>query len=315
MTRDSQSRKWQITINNPLEKGYTHEKIKEELSKLKSVLYYCMADEAGQTHHTHIYVVFSSAVRFSTLKNKFKEAHLEIARGTSEQNRDYIAKSGKWEKNKKHGTIIPGTFEEFGEMPIERPGARNDLADLYDMVKSGKSNYQIMEEAPEYLFHIDKIERVRQVIKSEEYREKFRELTVTYIHGKTGVGKTRHVMEKYGYSNVYRVTDYTHPFDNYKGEDVMLFDEFRGQFKIYDMLNYLDGYPLELPCRYSNKQACYTKVYIISNIPFEEQYPNIKVEQINTWNALKRRIHKFEKFDYQEVRSFSDFLRDIKNKP
>lgn len=147
--------------------------------------------------------------------------------------------------------------------------------------------------------HTDKIERVRQIIKAEEFKDKFRELTVTYIWGKTGVGKTRHVMEKYGYSNVYRVTDYVHPFDNYKGEEVILFDEYRGQLKIHDMLNYLDGYPLELPCRYSNKQACYTKVYIISNISFEQQYPNIKVEQINTWNALKRRIHRFELFGYQ----------------
>lgn len=298
MDRDSQSRKWQITINNPLEKGCTHDKIKETLRCLKSLCYFCMADEAGSSHHTHIYVVFSSGVRFSTLKNMFNEAHLEIARGTSEQNRDYITKSGKWENDKKHGTIIPGTFEEFGEMPVERPGARNDLADLYDLIKSGASNYEIMEQAPEYLLHTDKIERVRQIIKEEQFKEVFRDLKVTYIWGKTGVGKTKHVMEKYGYSNVYRVTDYIHPFDNYKGEDVILFDEFRGQLKIHDMLNYLDGYPLELPCRYSNKQACYTKVYIISNISFDEQYPQVKIEQSNTWNALKRRIHEFELFGH-----------------
>lgn len=297
MARDSQSRKWQITVNNPLEKKYTHDKVKEELETMKSILYYCMADEAGQTHHTHIYIACSSPVRFSTLKNKFPEAHLEIAKGTSEQNRDYIAKSGKWENDKKHGTQIPGTFEEFGEMPIERPGARNDLADLYDLVKSGISNYEILEESPEHLLHIEKLDRVRQTIKSEEYRDTFRELEVCYISGKTGSGKTRYVMEKYGYRNVYRVSNYTHPFDGYKGEDVILFDEFRSQFKIYDFLNYLDGYPLELPCRYTNKQACYTKVYIISNISFEEQYSNLKLEQSKTWNALKRRIHSYISFD------------------
>lgn len=62
------------------------------------------------------------------------------------------------------------------------------------------------------------------------------------------------------------------------------------------MLNYLDGYPMELPCRYSNKQACYTKVYIISTIGFYEQYPTVKVDQSNTWYALKRRIHVFLNF-------------------
>ncbi|CAH1215710.1 hypothetical protein PAECIP111893_04011 [Paenibacillus plantiphilus] len=80
-------------------------------------------------------------------------------------------------------------------MPVERPGARNDLADLYDLIKSGASNYEIMEQSPEYLLHTDKIERVRQIIKAEQFKEVFRELEVTYMWGKTGIGKTRHVME------------------------------------------------------------------------------------------------------------------------
>lgn len=36
------------------------------------------------------------------------------------------------------------------------------------------------------------------------------------------------------------------------------------------MLNYLDGYPLMLPSRYADKAACYTEVYLVSNIPLEE---------------------------------------------
>lgn len=35
--KDTQCRKWQVTINNPLEKGYTHEKIKEILSQYKGL--------------------------------------------------------------------------------------------------------------------------------------------------------------------------------------------------------------------------------------------------------------------------------------
>lgn len=56
--RDSQSRKWQITINNPIEKGFDHHKIKGVLSELKSLQYCAMADEAGQTHHTHLYRLY-----------------------------------------------------------------------------------------------------------------------------------------------------------------------------------------------------------------------------------------------------------------
>lgn len=56
MGKDTQSRKWQLTINNPVEKGYTHDFIKSILSGLTSVIYWCMADEVGEqgTYHTHI---------------------------------------------------------------------------------------------------------------------------------------------------------------------------------------------------------------------------------------------------------------------
>ena len=56
----------------------------------------------------------------------------------------------------------------------------------------------------------------------------------------------------------------------------MLFEEFRSSLPIQDMLKYLEGYPLMLPCRYNNKAACYTKVFLISNIPLASQYPNVQ---------------------------------------
>ena len=97
-------------------------------------------------------------------------------------------------------------------------------------------------------------------------------------------------MELYGYANVYRVMDYAHPFDNYKGQDVILFDEFRSQLPLSAILGYLDGYPVELPCRYTNKIACFTKVFIVTNIPLEQQYPNVQQNEPGSWAAFKRRI-------------------------
>ncbi len=79
---------------------------------------------------------------------------------------------------------------ECGEMPLEHPGARNDLDQLYQLVKDGKSNYEILEENPDYLLRLTDIERVRQTVKSEEFRTTFRTLNVVYIWGKTGTGDT-----------------------------------------------------------------------------------------------------------------------------
>lgn len=301
MANDTQSRKWQLTINNPVEKGFSHDRIRAELDSLKSIIYWCMADEIGEngTYHTHVYIQGKGAMRFSTVKKRFDSAHIEMAKGTALQNREYVSKSGKWEKDKKHETCVEGTFEEWGEMPVERQGARNDLADLHAMVKEGMSDYDILEQMPEAMLQLDKIQLTRQVIIQEKYKSTWRDLTCVYIYGDTGTGKTRSVMEKYGYENVFRVTDYYHPFDSYKGQDVVIFEEFRSGFRIADMLNYLDGYPLELPCRYANKYACYTKVYIISNIPLSEQYRNQPQE---SFNAFLRRINYVLYYSVQGVR-------------
>ena len=112
-------------------------------------------------------------------------------------------------------------------------------------------------------------------------------------------------MDKYGYENVSRVTDYKHPFDNYKGQDIVIFEEFRSSLKIQDMLNYLDGYPLDLPCRYNNKIACFTKVYIISNLPLNDQYRDIQREYEETWKAFLRRIHKVMYFTSDGIREMT----------
>lgn len=307
---DIQSRKWQITMNGPQEKGFTHEKISTVLQQLKSILYYCMSDEIGSTYHTHIYAAFSSAVRFSTLKARFPEAHLEAARGTSAQNRDYIRKSGKWESDAKHGTKISGTFEEWGSIPEEQPGRRTDLADLYEMIKSGATDVELLEAFPKAMLYLDKIERVRQTLKAERYSVEFRPLEVTYLWGPTGTGKTRGVMEKYGYDKVCRVTDYDHPFERYTGEDVLVFDEFRSQLRISDMLNYLDGYPLMLPCRYANRQACYTKVFLISNVSLDRQYKNVQYDEPATWSAFRRRIHRVEYLGAPADEDFTEIVAD-----
>lgn len=297
MNGNLKSRKWQITINNPVDKGYTHEKIKAQLSLFKSIVYYAISDEIGEegTFHTHIYFACSNGTRFETIKKRFEGGHFELANGTSMQNREYVFKEGeKWAKSKKAETNIKESHEEWGEMPVERQGMRSDLCDLYDSIKSGLSNFEIIEENPGYMFNVEKIEKVRQTIREEEFKNIFRQLEVTYIYGLSGTGKTRGVMDNYGYENVYRITDYDHPFDQYKGQDVVIFEEFRSSLKIQDMLNYLDGYPLMLPCRYSNRVACFTKVFILTNVSLDAQYPNIIESE--TWKAFNRRIHNVIKY-------------------
>ena len=62
------------------------------------------------------------------------------------------------------------------------------------------------------------------------------------------------------------------------------------------MLNLLDIYPIQLPARYSDRTACYTNVYIISNLPLELQYTDVQAFDIKTWNAFIRRISCIKEF-------------------
>lgn len=294
MARNMASRKYQLTINNPQEHGLDHETIRSNLEALSGCLYWCMCDEIGEqgTYHTHLYVAFQNAKEFTSIQRRFYGAHIEIARGTHQENRDYIRKEGKWAEDAKHETNLPDTFEENGALPDEPQKRQKDSEVILEMLANGATNAEILRAFPTSMNRLQHIDAARQTLLEEEYRRTFRNLQVCYIWGKTGVGKTRGVMEQYGYENVYRVTNYQHPFDSYAGQDVILFDEFRSSLPISDMLKYLDGYPVMLPCRYADKVACFTRVYLVSNIPMEAQYPNVQVEETETWQAFRRRFQE-----------------------
>lgn len=290
----SKSRKYQLTFNNPVEHGFTHEVIKTTLASFPGMQYWCMCDEIGEqgTPHTHLYLYSPNAILFSTLQQRFMGAHIEAAKGSHRENRDYIRKEGRWLDDAKHETNLPETFEESDALPIERDKRESISSEILSLIQSGSSNAEILVQYPSAMNRLQHIEAARQTLLEECYSNQWRDLEVTYLWGKTGVGKTRSIMEKYGYSRVYRVTNYDHPFDDYKGQDVILFEEFRSSLPIQDMLKYLDGYPLMLPCRYSNKAACFTKVYLVSNIPLSAQYPNVQVSEPETYRAFCRRINQ-----------------------
>ena len=134
-------------------------------------------------------------------------------------------------------------------------------SDVISLVNKEISWRDFLQKKPKRIHMISNIKTAHDLLR-QEYRfdDTFRKLEITYIYGTTEKGKTRYVMERYGYKNVYRVTQSDHTaFDGYNGQDIIIFEEFRSSFKIEDMLNYLDGYPLMLPSRYNDKEACYTK--------------------------------------------------------
>lgn len=302
----AQSRKWQITINNPLEHGFTRDVIESTLSKLRgNSLYWCFCDEEGdecETLHTHIFLYRRSPFTARQLQGMFPDCHREICHGTPKENRAYILKDGPKfnkqpdghyeytdDKGKCHAGInYSETFRESGPCPEEHQGVSSSTEVIVDLVRRGATNLEILEVVPSAYRDLEKIDYIRTLYRDDEYKRVFRKMTVTYIYGRTGAGKTRYVTSLFEPDNVYRVTDYKNPFDHYEGEDVLVLDEFRSGLSIELMLNVLDGYRFRFPCRYHDRQACHTQVYLISNIPIENQYPRLDVDTREAW---LRRIH------------------------
>lgn len=296
MENNSQGRKWNLTINNPDKFDLDHKKIKEIIERF-SLRYYCMGDEKATTGtvHTHIFMLSEAPIRFSTIKNRFPIAHIERAYGTAIENRDYVKKDGKWATSNKAETSISGTFEEWGDLPSEREEKAPTMTRLIEDIKSGKSISEILNENPNLAFKIKDIEILRQTLLAEKYANEIRNIEVSYIFGASGTGKTRGIFEQFPMQDICRITNYRGNsginFDAYHAHDVLVFEEFHSQISIADMLNYLDIYPLMLPARYNDRVACFTKVFLTSNIPLDEQYKSIQLTQQETWKAFNRRIH------------------------
>ena len=291
-----QSRKWLLTLENRLEHGFDRERILQQLS-LFSLDYFCLCDEIGGktgTFHTHIFLYSHSPTRFTTVQRRFPSAHIQKADGSAKDNRDYITKTGKWENTDKAETSVTGSFYEQGELPTLEQEKSPSMYQLLQRVKEGCSTIDIIEETPNLALRTRDIETLQQVYLAQRYRSEFRELQVHYIYGDTGAGKTYGIYQKHDPKDICRITDYGGRngvrFDAYNGHSVLVFEEFHSQIPIGSMLNYLDKYPLTLPARYSDKVACYTTVYITSNIPLEQQYQDIQRNKLETWRAFLRRI-------------------------
>lgn len=243
--------------------------------------------------HWQILLRFRHQKRFKTLKNQLSSAglataHIEPRRGSVAQAVAYCSKSE---------TRIEGPYYFGDSIDVEsRQGHRSDLDRLREMVlDDGMSVDEILlsdasTTAARYTQYLRDLVQARDRKASKD----FRHLEVVYLYGRPGVGKTRWAMQQYG-DDVYRVSDYGHPFDSYAGQKTLVLDEFDGSIPLGLLLNLLDGYQMELPARYSNRTARYERVIIISNAPLSTFYTTT-VDPTSTpdrLRALYRRISKY----------------------
>lgn len=291
----SQSRGWLLTQRA---EDYTQEQIQEILKNYIYIGQKEKGEQGGEYGYEHyqIYIENDTPIKFNTLKNKLPNAHIEPRKGTRKKAYKYCTKED---------TRISPPFSNGVISLEEEKGRRNDLIEINALVEMGASNEEIRNQYPsQFMLYRKHINDLRQDILQEQHRGKRRlDIQVNYISGKTGSGKTSFVLDKYGDKNVFIMSRYPRneyeqeKFDGYNGEDVILFDEFRSQIRLSDMLRYLDVYYCDLPARNQDKVACYTKIYITSNWTFNQQYRNIQEKYPDDWKAFCRRVHNIYDFD------------------
>ena len=289
-------RKWQITINNIDEIGIDFDNLKNIIKKRwPAVEYFCYCEEVGKEtgkRHWHIFIKHANGINGSSILKVFPGAHLEYCVGTCKKNRDYIYKEGSYEGSEKEDTRQEGMQYEFGECPEESQGQRNDLIELRELIKTGKSNAEIYSINAQYLKYANSIDKIRLDILSDKNGNEWRDIEVTYIEGATGTGKTRGIVESYGYRNIWRIVKDDYSWNGYVDQDVAVFEEFRNTFAFTDMLNFLDGHPVQGRAMHGFRQLGYKNVFMCSNWRLDEQYKNIQEEHPRDWQAFLRRINK-----------------------
>ena len=181
----------------------------------------------------------------------------------------------------------------------EKDEKESNTEKFFERLHSGASNMELQKEFPALYaqYGVDKIEKFRQDKFKDEYGDAFRDITITFIYGATRLGKTSFVYDQYKPREVCRVTNYkVGTFEGYRNQKVLMLDEFTGQLEITFVNNLLDRLPIELPARFTNRTACFTEVYIISNLTLSDIYKEQQAQTPEVYRAFLERIKNIIRF-------------------
>lgn len=188
---------------------------------------------ASGQHHWQGMVIYKHPRMLKTVIKDWKPAHVEIMYGTPEDAREYCKKEGN--------------FTEFGNFPAQ--GQRNDITEFVNQIMEGTlTPTDILMEHPS-MYHL--YGRTFLAAHDEFLRTRYRtEMTsLIYIFGKTGTGKSKWAFKNFTPDTHYEWSDDNGWWDNYRQQDTVIIDEFRGQLKMNELLRLADRHPLSVSRR------------------------------------------------------------------
>lgn len=268
------ARAWCFTLNNYSELDESNF-VKWVFKKPKTPMYRIIGKEVGKsgTKHLQGYLYFKNPISFNTIKGLLPRAHIEVAKGTAEDNKKYCSKDGN-------------ILIEEGQMPSQ--GKRTDLIEIKDEILNGKKVDKIVLENPE-LYH--QYGRTFNKIEDLAMRKKFRtEMTKgIWYFGPTGVGKSHKAFENFNPDTHYVVPDDNGWWDGYTQQETVIFNDFRGEVSYNFLLQLVDKWPMWVKRRNREPMPFISKrVVITSSLP-----PNKIFKKRTAEDSIAQMLRRF----------------------
>jgi len=271
-------RAWTGTLNN-----YTDNEL-HNVSNLNDSLfrYYIVGKEVGEqlTPHLQAYFYFFNPLSRDGVKHRLAcdRWHLEPARGTPWQNREYCSKEGN--------------YVERGELPQQ--GSRTDLGKAIDTLKTTNSITCVAQEHPEIFvkYYRGLRELFTTCNTSRTWKTK-----VICLHGETGTGKTSAAsLASSPYSTYWKMAS-NQWWDGYEGQEIVIIDDYRRDLcSFHYLLRLMDRYPLLVEVKGGTVQFLAKVIIITSPKSLLEVWTNRTDEELG---QLRRRID----FEYEVQRN------------
>lgn len=302
------------------------ENILKDWSESANILYYFIEhppDEEISTGHFHILIRFKSPTAFDTIKNKFPYGDIENARNSKNciQYMVHLNDSSK----KPYPWEAMHTNDPNTDWYRVQSQARQEitLQSIIDRIVTGEiREYNQCDLIPPEMWtkYRTRITNGFAYYTERICMDKNREITTLYFSGSTGLGKTtfaKQYCELRGLSKCISSAS-NDPLQDYKGEDVLILDDFRGDlqrgdthrpFEFVDLLKLLDPHTRSTgKSRYHNKAFVGDLIIITSTRPLYDLYYNLDIEDKQ---QLYRRIQQQYQFTHDKIYiyNYSDVLR------
>lgn len=218
--------------------------------------YVCFGKEVGENGTPHLQGYFEfehgSRLRLSAAQKRIQDLglmgyHLEIAKGTGEQNITYCSKDGD--------------FTEHGVRPRAGQGKRTDLDEVCSAIQNGDTMTDLIDKFPSQVVKFRN--GIEFLIQAKQPRRFFK-TEVWWLWGPTGTGKSRWAWDQDPES--YMKCASHKWWSGYIGQESVIIDDYRPckEMPFNFMLNLMDRYPLSVETKGGMVEFVAKRIYVTS---------------------------------------------------